>query len=172
VAARTRTVHRWRTEDSDLGLQIIWTVDADGRYTARWELPLGAKPGTHRFVVTGNNYRLVSGSFGVSTAQSFTVEPLPSAGGAVAVALRYPAAVSHQQVGDPPGDFGADLAFRPPVAQSGTARFLVNGRAVEVKGSGGRFVATVPAGARVELRPGAVRDRYGNSNGNTLSLGG
>jgi neutral ceramidase len=170
TAARTRTVRRWHTVDSDLGLQIIWTVDGDGRYTARWELPLGAKPGTHRFVVTGNNYRLVSASFVVSRAR-FTAEALPSAGGAIAVALQYPAAVSHQQVGDPPGDFGADLAFRPPVAQSGTARFLVNGHAVDVKGAGGRFVVSAPAGARVELRAGAVRDRFGNSNRNALSFG-
>ncbi|MEA2403471.1 MAG: neutral ceramidase, partial [Thermoleophilaceae bacterium] len=170
VAARTRTVRRWVTEDSDLGLQMIWTVDGDGRYTARWELPLGAKPGAHRFVVTANHYRLVSATFGVSPAR-FAAEPLPSAGGAIAVQLVYPAAVSHQQVGDPPGDFGADLAFRSPVAQSGTARFLVNGHAVDVKGSGGRFVVTAPAGARVELRAGALRDRFGNSNRNALSFG-
>jgi hypothetical protein len=31
------------------------------------------------------------------------------------------------------------------------------------------FVIHPPAGATVELKPGSVRDRYGNSNGNTLT---
>ena len=37
VRIQRRVDGRWRTIDSDLGLQTLWTVDEDGNYEALWE---------------------------------------------------------------------------------------------------------------------------------------
>jgi neutral ceramidase len=163
------TVHRlknrhWRAVDSDLGLDILWTVDSNGVYTARWEVPLGTATGKYRFVVTANRYGLKSRAFTVRPSRALTA--LQVNGG---IELRYPPAQSHEAVGEPPGDITADLTNRPSKAFSGRAIFLVGGKKVTVKaGRNGLFKR--PAGATVELKPGAVTDRYGNANGNDLKL--
>ena len=54
---------------SDLGLQIIWTVDDEGRYRARWEVPRRARDGTYSFVVSANRYRLTSQPFRVRSSR-------------------------------------------------------------------------------------------------------
>src|SRR4051794_27438662 len=69
---------RWRSADSDLGLHIVWRVFSDGRYLARWEVPLGERLGTYRFVVTANHYRVQSRSFRVTRTRALRAE---SAGG-------------------------------------------------------------------------------------------
>jgi hypothetical protein len=91
----------------------------------------------------------------------------------VAVELDYPQPQQHQAVGDPPGDSTADLTDRPAAAVSGLATFVVGGKAVTVSEDGdGVFSVPAPAGARVEVKPGGVRDQYGNANGNALTLAG
>jgi hypothetical protein len=155
----------WRTVDSDLGLDILWTVDDNGVYKAEWEVPLDAPTGKYRFVIHANRYGLTSGTFAVTPSRALTVIQLNSQPGTVAVDLHYPQATQHEAVGDPPGDLTADLTARPEVASPGVATFLVNGKATTVNG----FVVRAPAGAKVELKPGAVRDKYGNSNGNALT---
>jgi hypothetical protein len=115
-------------------------------------------------VVTANRYVLRSRAFTVRRSRALTA--LQVNGG---VELRYPPAQSHEAVGEPPGDVTADLTNRPSKAASGRATFLVNGRKVIVKaGRGGLFKR--PAGAQVELKPGAMTDPYGNANGNDLKL--
>jgi neutral ceramidase len=166
-----RTVKRWRTVDSDLGLAILWTVDSGGAYRAHWEVPLDAHAGRYRFVITANRYGLKSRPFNVHASHALTAEPLNAGAGFVALQLRYPAANSREAVGDPPGDFTADLTERPEVASSGLATFSVNGRSVTVsEGDGGVFTAPAPAGATVKVSPGDVRDEFGNANGNSLTL--
>src|SRR5205085_665580 len=148
----------------DLGLNILWTVDQNGVYRARWEVPLGEATGKYRFVVTANRYRLTSRSFTVRPSRALTALAVP--GG---VELRYPPAQSHEAVGEPPGDVTADLTNRPSKALSGKASFVSNGRKLTVKaGRDGLF--KLPRGAA--LKPGAVEDRYGNANGNGLTLEG
>jgi hypothetical protein len=170
-AARTRTVLRWRTVDSDLGLNMLWSVDSNGVYSARWEVPLDAPTGTYRFVVTANRYGLTSSSFRVVRAGSLTAAQVNAPAGHVAVVLHYPQPTVRESVGDPPGDLTADLTFRPETAASGRATFLVNGRPVTASaGSGGVFEIAAPAGAQVEVKPGSVADSHGNANGNTLTL--
>jgi neutral ceramidase len=164
------TAKTWRTVDSDLGLNILWTVDGDGVYHAHWEVPLGAPAGKYRFVVRANRYGLVSRAFTVKPSRALTAIQVNAAAGHVAVELRYPQAQSHEAVGEPPGDVTADLTHRPAVALSGRARFLVNGaRRTVTAGPGGAFDVAAPAGAQVEVKPGAVTDRYGNANGNALT---
>ena len=140
----------WQTVDSDLGLNILWTVDKNGVYSAEWEVPLSEAPGSYRFVVHANHYQLDSSPFAVRPAQTLTVVRT----GRASVQLDYPAAVSHEAVGDPPGDSTADLTARPSHASSGRVTFLVNGRSVSASpSSDGTFSVAAPAGARWRSGP-------------------
>jgi neutral ceramidase len=167
---KVQTVTKWRTVDSDLGLNIVWVVNPDGVYRAHWEVPLDAAAGRYRFAVSANRYKLLSSEFTVAPSQALTAVPLAAAAGHVAVELRYPAAVSHEAVGEPAGDLEADLTARPERATAGRATFLVDGRPTTVRpDAGGVFTLEAPSG-HVELKPGGVVDGHGNANGNALSL--
>jgi hypothetical protein len=145
-------------------------VNSTGGYTARWEVPLGATPGLYRFVVTANRYRLASHAFHVERSRRLTLTRIAAAPGKVALRLAYPQAVSHEAVGEPPGDFDADLTYRPQFAPTGTAVVSVNGRQRKVRARGGVFTFAAPAGATVVVARRAVRDRYGNANGDALTF--
>ncbi len=134
---------RWLPVTDDLGLQILWRVDDNGRYSAEWQVPLAQRLGRYRFVVTANNYRLASKPFRVWASNALVVKPL--AGGRVA--LSYP-----------PVDALADLTSRPAHPDGG-----------QVAGVRRRHghVFTLPPGATVGK--GAARDRYGNRNGAALT---
>jgi hypothetical protein len=168
-ASRTKEV--WRVVDSDLGLNILWRVDPDGVYTAHWEVPLDAPGGSYRFAVRANRYGLVSRPFAVKPSRALTAAPLDAGPGRVAVELQYPAPNVREAVGDPPGDFTADLTDRPFAATSGLATFVVNGRPRTVSENGeGAFSIAAPAGAQITVAAGGVRDQYGNASGNALNL--
>ncbi|HVE67077.1 MAG TPA: neutral/alkaline non-lysosomal ceramidase N-terminal domain-containing protein, partial [Solirubrobacteraceae bacterium] len=70
VTVERRTPRAWVRADDDLGLNMLWKVDAAGRHLAQWEIPLDASLGTYRFVVTGKRYRLVSGAFEVQRTRA------------------------------------------------------------------------------------------------------
>lgn len=144
----------WRNVADDLGLQILWGVDGKGHYTARWETPLDARPGTYRFVVTAKRYSLTSQAFGVGGGA--ILSPRPSSDAAT-VQLGYPQAVVN-----------SDWTYRPPVASSGTITFTVDGRSVAVSSTSGTF--PVPAGHSVSIAPGAAHDRYGNTNPTLVTI--
>ena len=168
-AAATKKV--WRVVDSDLGLNILWRVDANGVYTAHWEVPLDAPGGQYRFVVSATRYSLTTAPFTVRASRALAAVPVDAGPGRVGVLLQYPAANVREAVGDPPGDFTADLTDRPDAAPSGLAAFVINGRTTRVSENGdGVFSVEAPAGAQVEVKPGAVTDQYGNGNGNALTL--
>jgi hypothetical protein len=170
-ASAVRTKKVWRAFDSDLRLNILWRVDSTGEYTAHWEVPLDAPKGRYRFVITGNKYSLTSSAFTVGPSQALTAVPVNAGAGRVAVELRYPAANARQSVGDPPGDFSADLTDRPDTASSGLATFVVDGRAQTVsENENGVFAVPVPAGSQIEVAAGSVRDQHGNANANALTL--
>ena len=150
VPRRGRRPALWRNVRDDLGLEMLWTVDAHGRYRVVWESAYWAKRGLHRFVVTAKRYRLTS-------------EPVPAghqrrAGrparrGGARSACRYPTAVKDR-----------DITSRPPGPDGGAVRVRVGSRVVRVEqrhGSLFRFAA--PAGARVTLL--AARDRHLNTVG-------
>jgi neutral ceramidase len=165
-----RVRHRWVKADSDLGKRIIWRVDGQGNHTARWEPALSAKTGLHRFVVTGNRYRLVSNTFTLSRLASLAIARAEAPSGQAAITLDYPPAVAHQDVGDPPGDFLASLTYRPQFAPSGTATVTVGGEKRRVKARDGVFTFPVTAGQTVVVGKGAARDRYGNRNDEGFSF--
>jgi hypothetical protein len=170
-AAASRTSYRWVAVTSDLGLDILWTVDSSGVYRARWEVPLGAPAGTYRFVVRANRYGLTSSAFAVAPSRALTAVQVNAAAGRVAIELQYPQPTVRESVGDPPGDLTADLTYRPAKASSGRATFVVAGKPVTVSaGPTGVFEAPAPAGAHVEVAPGGAMDADGNANGNALTL--
>jgi neutral ceramidase len=170
VTVQRRAGRRWVASDSDLGLDLLWEVGSAGGYTARWEVPLDAAPGRYRFVVTANRYRLVSRPFRVERSRRLTLTRVAAPPGKVALRLAYPPAIAHEDVGEPPGDFTADLTYRPEFAPAGIATVTVNGRQRKVRARAGVFTFAAPAGAGVQVAPRAVRDRYGNANGDSLSF--
>jgi neutral ceramidase len=125
----------WRRVTDDLGLEIVWRVDDKGIYTAQWQVPVGAAPGSYRFVVSANHYRLTSRPFRVVRSRALTLADAGRRGNEEVLTVAYP-----------PIDVLQDLTARP-----GRARppLLV------APGT------TVPAGA--------VRDRYGNVNGEAFT---
>jgi hypothetical protein len=66
VTVRRLVAGRWWIVADDLGLEMLWKVDDQGRYTAWWNVPISARPGRYDFVVTANHYGLVSKPFAVS----------------------------------------------------------------------------------------------------------
>jgi hypothetical protein len=107
----------------------------------------------------------------VAPAQTLKAARTTTRPGFAAITLDYPPAYSNEAVGDPPGDSTADLTARPAHATSGKATFLVNGQKKSVNaGPDGVFEVPATPGARIELKPGATQDTYGNSNGNDLTF--
>jgi len=154
VTVQRRTAGGWRPVADDLGLQILWMVDADGNYRARWEVPIDARAGDYRFRITAKRYQL--------TSQPFRVRPgailSPSVVDLGLVALRYPAASSTD-----------DWTYRPPAAWGGKVTFNVDGRLVTVRRTSGTTFR-IPAGTRVIIPTGGAVDRYGNTNAGAIQL--
>jgi neutral ceramidase len=160
TAQRKNKRGRWVPYESDLGLGMLWTVSAGGRYLVRWEIPLAAPRGRYRLVVTAKRYRIASRVFRVGRTDAMTVVPVPARKGRLAVALRYPGAVTN-----------VDLTHRPEFAAGGIVRFRVGTRTVTVKRKRSRFFSVrVPTGRHVTVPTGGGRDRYGNLNGVARSL--
>ena len=156
VTAERRTKGgRWVAEDSDLGLAMLWKVDAAGRYSLQWEIPRDAPRGTYRLVVTAKRYRLESRTFSVYGSGALKVVPVSAAPGQVAVSLEYPAARTN-----------IDLTHRPRYASGGSVVLRIGGRNVRItRRSGTVFSAPARNTTRVSAAAGAARDRHGNVNG-------
>jgi neutral ceramidase len=151
VTTERRTKRGWRRVDDDLGLRIRWAVSEEGAYEAIWEPALGARPGSHRFVVTGNEYTLRSAPFALKRSQA--LEPLVTntGPGEASIELHYPHAVENE-----------DLTWRPHKARPARPRVTlpkgvslsIRGRKLRVKG---------PQGTTFRLPAGALRDARGNT---------
>jgi neutral ceramidase len=151
---------RWHHVTNDLGLQILWEVDSDGVYTAKWEVPLSAKLGTYRFVVTANRYSIRSEPFSIKPASNLKARLVSKSPGRAVVELAYPEPVVN-----------VDLTYRPDAAAGGVARFRVNDRIEQVRvRRGRRFVVRGRPGDEVRLPAGAGRDSYGNTTANVLGV--
>jgi hypothetical protein len=152
VTIQRSTAHGWRPVTDDLGLEILWSADARGSYTAQWEVPLSGTVGTYRFVVTAKQYGLRSKPFDVAPSTSLA----PAGAGAVA-RLGYPAAITN-----------VDLTYRPPYASGGSITFLVDGQQLKVSTRATEF--PIPAGTTVSIPAHGARDPYGNTNANAIVL--
>lgn len=145
---------------TDLGLEILWSVDGDGLYTARWEVPLDAQLGTYRFRVTANRYRLRSAPFRVRPSTELEPRVAATAAGRATVRLRYPAAVPER-----------DLTHRPARARGGRIAYRLGGQGEVVERRRARgFRIRGPAGASVTIPAGAARDRFGNRTSTPLTF--
>ncbi len=156
VTAQRQTRKGWVDEDSDLGLAMLWSVDGQGRYTVKWEIPREAPRGTYRLLVTGKRYRLASNRFRVFGSSALRVTRVDAPPGKYTVALAYPEAVRD-----------VDLTHRPRFADGGRVRFNVGGRPVIVKRKAGTiyFSVNAAAGTPVAVAPLDARDRFQNANG-------
>jgi hypothetical protein len=159
VRIQRRQRGAWKPVTDDLGMQIAWRADGDGNYRAEWEAPRSARPGVHRFLITGGGYELASEPFTVSRSDALTVEQVTAGAGRYAVRLRYPAAVPDR-----------DFTYRPEAASGGRLRVRSGGRTRVVRlRSGTDFV--LPAGRSQVIPAGGARDGYGNTNAEPLVLG-
>jgi hypothetical protein len=149
----------WQEVTNDLGLEILWSVDNSGVYTARWQTPLDAVAGTYAFEITANSYKLRSAPFVVAAATNLTVTAAPAPAGHVAVALSYPPVV-----------YNVDLTDRPASVSGGSVRFIVDGHPVDAQGTGAVFTVAAGINSTISVPAGGARDRYGNANGQVFDL--
>jgi neutral ceramidase len=152
VTIERRRGGRWQRVTDDLGLLIIWRVDDDGRYTARWQTRADTPPGRYRFVVTANRYGLASVPFWVFPAKSLRARIVRVRNRRAVVALDYP------RLNDM-----IDLVSRRRAASGGRVTAIVAGRRVTARSRRGRV--TVPLGDAKTLRVVGGTDRYGNTVG-------
>jgi neutral ceramidase len=147
VTAQRRVGRRWKAYASDLGVQFLWRADDQGHATAEWEVPLRAPAGRYRLVVTAARYKLTSRTFRVVPSTRLTVRA--ARGGAE---IAYPEAIVNE-----------DLTARPAAADGG--RIALPGRVLRQRRGA---IFAVPAGTAIAA--GAARDRYGNRNGEAVTL--
>jgi neutral ceramidase len=152
VRIERRTSGSWREVTNDLGLQIVWRVDDNSDHSAEWQVPIDARVGTYRFVVTANRYGLRSNPFAVSRATSLRARIVSVARHRARVALDYP-----------PLDDAADLVSHPQSASGGRVGADVAGR--RVVATARRGDVTVPLGRAMTLTVLSATDRWGNRIG-------
>ena len=160
MTAQRRKGRRWVRADSDLGLAMLWSVNDNGLHSVKWEIPLDARPGRYRLLVTAKRYRLASRPFRVGVTRALKVFGVPARRGRVAVGLQYPGARRD-----------IDLTHRPQYSRGGVVRFRVGNRVVRVRRKKGRFFSVrAPRGRSVTVPAGQGRDRFGNRNTAALRL--
>jgi hypothetical protein len=147
VRVERRVRGSWRPYADDLGLQIIWRVDDEGRYSAEWEVPLDAPRTTYRFRITANRYELASREFGVVATNDLAAKV---EGGRVK--LLYPA---------------SELTWHPPQAHRVVVAFR-DARGRRVRRSGLDSVAIPPGAMRIAR--GEARDGYNNTVSEEIAL--
>ena len=156
----------WQTVDSDLGLAVLWRVDEDGLYRARWEPPLDQPLGAYRFRITANRYTIASNPFELRPSEALTPRRVAAPPGKVAVVLDYPPARVQEEIGDPLPDATRASPTAHASAASGQVTFIVDGRRVTVSaGPGGRFEVSANPGDQVQIPRRAGRDGFGNRTG-------
>ena len=76
IAIERKGKRGWIRVADDLGVSIVWTGDPDGAYGAHWQIPPKAKPGTYRFAITANHYKLRSARPSRSTRRRPRLTPI------------------------------------------------------------------------------------------------
>jgi hypothetical protein len=153
VTIQRRLKHRWVWAADDLGMQILWSSDANGHYIARWEVPLSAARGNYRFVVTAKRYRVASKLFVVAIGAILAPRV---AGNAVELLYPQPFLLN-------------DWTYRPLAASGGAITFSADGRRVVARTRAGADFR-IPAGASVTIPARGAHDRYGNTNPRAIKV--
>jgi neutral ceramidase len=157
VIVERRVKRRWQEATNDLGLEILWTVNPQGGYSAKWEIPLDAPRGHYRFVIQANRYRLESQRFRVVESNELKLREVGAGPGRVGVMLDYPPAVRD-----------VDLTHRPASADGGAVFFRAGRRgAADYRSQGGVFSMRAAQATVV-----SARDRFHNVAPGRLRLGG
>jgi neutral ceramidase len=152
----------WQDVTDDLGLQILWTVDDNGNYTATWEVPLDAATGSYDFQITANHYTLISDPFTVAPSDALRVTASRDANGHAQLQLEYPRAVEN-----------TDITYRPTAADGGSVSAeTVSGTQTLRQSSGTHFDVPAAPGDSVTVPAGAFTDRFGNTNGKAATFQG
>jgi hypothetical protein len=152
VRVERRVRRGWREAANDLGLEILWRVDDKGAYTAEWQVPLDARVGSYRFVVTANKYVLRSQPFRVSPATNLMARIVGIARRRARVALDYP-----------PVDDANDLFSHPKSASGG--RVVADVAKHRVVATARRGDIVVPLRRAKTLTILSATDRWGNRIG-------
>jgi neutral ceramidase len=152
VRIELRAKRGWREVTNDLGLQILWRVDDDGAYSAEWQVPIDARAGAYRFVVTANKYVLRSQPFRVSPATNLKARIVGIERRRARVALDYPAV-----------DDAHDLMSHPASASGG--RVVADVAKHRVVAIARRGEIEVPLGRANTLTILSATDRWGNRIG-------
>ncbi|MDX6587595.1 MAG: neutral ceramidase [Solirubrobacterales bacterium] len=155
VIVQRRARGHWRAADSDLGLNILWTVDENDAYEAFWEAPRSAPLGRYRFKIRANGYKLKSKRFRLRAARDLEAKLVAQSAGRAVIELRYPEAVEN-----------VDLTWRPKRARIWSTRL----NTASVNFQGHRLVVQGKPGEEVRVSRGALGDRDGNRNGNALTF--
>lgn len=66
VRAERQVGRRWRVDDTDLGVDMLWRVDDQGHHTLEWRPARTLPTGTFRLHVTATRYELISTTFSVT----------------------------------------------------------------------------------------------------------
>jgi neutral ceramidase len=66
IRAERLVGRRWRIDDTDLGLDMLWRVDDQGHHTVEWRPARTLPAGTFRLHVTAARYELISRTFTVT----------------------------------------------------------------------------------------------------------
>jgi hypothetical protein len=152
VRIERRTGGRWREVTNDLGLEVLWRVDDNGAYSAEWQVPIDARAGAYRFIVTANRYGLRSQAFRVGAATSLKARIVDVSSHRARVVLDYP-----------PVNDAADLVSHPHSASGG--RVVADVARRRVVATARRGPITVPLGRATTLTVLSATDRWGNSIG-------
>ena len=147
VTVERRVRNRWRRHTDDLGLEVVWRVDDEGRYTAEWEVPIDAPRRLYRFRIAANRYDLTSQPFDVVATND--LQPVVEDG---RVRLRYPE---------------GELTWQPDFARRIVVRFRVGERTVRRSGLDS---VPIPRGA-TGIADGDAGDAYGNTAAGETKLG-
>jgi neutral ceramidase len=160
VALERRTRDGWRRVDDDLGLSFAWS-EAEGRYTARYDVGPGVPAGEHRLRVTSGAYDLATRPFRIAASDGLIVR------GAETQRLRRRRARLVVRVQNPPPDPARAIRWRPRSPRGGFAVIRVAGRGwlLRFNEREDAWTAVVPArwvrpGAAVRI--GMLRDEHRN----------
>ncbi len=153
----------WKPVASDLGVRWVWE-EADGTYTARYDVPADAPTGKHRVRVLSGSYTLTTKTFTVAPASTLRVLGAEVVGRSVVLRAQ-----------NPTPDATRSVVWRPVAPSGGTLRFVTGGRTLTASYSRvlGGWVApagSLRTGAKLVVPVGGLVDRAGNTSGAAVTL--
>jgi hypothetical protein len=144
----------WRTSDTDLGLSFIWR-EADGDYSARYEMPADEPLGPHRLRIRSATYDLQTRPFAVRRSRALALRGVLRRRDRLLVVAQNPAP-----------DPTRAIRWRATVPTGGKAVLRIGQRRIKARWKPRRlaWVTKAPRRARRGRKVTVVRlkDAYGN----------